>query len=121
WPCEGGTGGGSVSPGFTHGLSNRLVVDSSGNSTLGGGQAGAMGEAWSDWYAFDFLNAQGYADDTPADGDLRGGDSAGHGLDLIPTQPLDCPVGSASPKCLGGTRPGRTAGPGGYTYGDYGK
>ena len=106
---------------FTHGLSNRLVVDANGNSTLGGGQAGAMGEAWSDWYAFDFLNAQGFADDTPADGDLRVGDYVGHGLDLIRTQPLDCPVGSASPKCQGGTRPGRTAGPGGYTYGDYGK
>src|SRR5262245_6868320 len=45
---------------FTHGLSNRLVIDASGNSTLGGGQAGAMGEAWSDWYAFDFLNSAGW-------------------------------------------------------------
>jgi hypothetical protein len=105
---------------FTHGLSNRLVIDANGNSTLGGGQAGAMGEAWSDWYAFDFLNAQGFATDTAADGDLRVGDYVGHGLDLIRTQPLDCPVGSVSPKCQGGTKPGRTAGPGGYTYGDYG-
>jgi hypothetical protein len=80
-----------------------------------------MGEAWGDWYAFDFLNAQGFVDDTPADGDLRVGDYVAHGLDLIRTQPLDCPVGSASPKCQGGTAPGRTAGPGGYTYGDYGK
>jgi len=105
---------------FTHGLSNRLVIDASGNSTLGGGQAGAMGEAWSDWYAFDFLNNEGFAPDSSADGDLRVGDYVGHGLDLIRTQPIDCPVGSASPKCQGGTRPGRTAGPGGYTYGDYG-
>jgi extracellular elastinolytic metalloproteinase len=105
---------------FTHGLSNRLVIDANGNSTLGGGQAGAMGEAWSDWYANDFLNAQGYLIDTPADGDLRIGDYVGHGLDLIRTQPMDCPVGSASPKCQAGTRPGRTSGPGGYTYGDYG-
>jgi hypothetical protein len=35
----------------THGLSNRLVVDAQGNSTLGNLQAGSMGEAWSDWYA----------------------------------------------------------------------
>jgi extracellular elastinolytic metalloproteinase len=105
---------------FTHGLSNRLVIDADGNSTLGGGQAGAMGEAWSDWYAFDFLNDEGFAPDTVADGDLRVGDYVGHGLDLIRTQPLDCPVGSVSPKCQGGTKPGRTAGPGGYTYGDYG-
>jgi extracellular elastinolytic metalloproteinase len=105
---------------FTHGLSNRLVIDSNGNSTLGGGQAGAMGEAWSDWYAFDFLVAEGNVVDTPADGDLRVGEYVGHGTDLIRTQPLDCPVGSASAKCQGGTRPGRTAGPGGYTYGDYG-
>jgi extracellular elastinolytic metalloproteinase len=105
---------------FTHGLSNRLVIDATGNSTLGGGQAGAMGEAWSDWYAFDLLNSQGYAPDTVADGDLRVGDYVGHGLDLIRTQPLDCPVGSVSPKCQSGTKPGRTAGPGGYTYGDYG-
>ena len=106
---------------FTHGLSNRLVIDANGNSTLGGGQAGAMGEAWSDWYAFDLLVAEGNVADTLADGDLRVGDYVGHGLDLIRTQPIDCAVGSASPKCQGGTAPGRTAGPGGYTYGDYGK
>jgi extracellular elastinolytic metalloproteinase len=98
---------------YTHGLSNRLVIDANGNSTLGGGQAGAMGEAWSDWYAFDFLNAEGWVADTPADRDLRVGDYVGHGLDLIRTQPMDCPVGSVSPKCQGGTAPGRTAGPGG--------
>ena len=40
---------------YTHGLSNRLVVDANGVSTLGGIQAGSMGEAWSDWYAMDFL------------------------------------------------------------------
>ena len=44
---------------YTHGLSNRLVVDPSGNSTLGNIQAGAMGEAWSDWYAMDFLDQRG--------------------------------------------------------------
>ena len=45
---------------YTHGLSNRLVVDSLGNSTLDSRQAGAMGEAWSDWYALDFLSGEGF-------------------------------------------------------------
>ena len=44
---------------YTHGLSNRLVVDADGNSTLGNIQAGSMGEAWSDWYAIDYLVNQG--------------------------------------------------------------
>ena len=49
---------------YTHGLSNRLVVDALGNSTLGNIQAGAMGEAWSDWYAMDFLVNEGLFRDT---------------------------------------------------------
>jgi extracellular elastinolytic metalloproteinase len=102
---------------YTHGLSNRLVVDAGGVSTLGNIQAGSMGEAWSDWYPFDFLVADGLVEDTAADGDLRVGEYVGHGTDLIRTQPLDCPVGSRSAKC-----PGTEAtGPGGYTYGDFGK
>src|SRR6185436_9736883 len=40
---------------YTHGLSNRLVVDSLGQSTLLSHQANSMGEAWSDWYAMDYL------------------------------------------------------------------
>jgi hypothetical protein len=102
---------------YTHGLSNRLVIDATGNSTLGGGQAGSMGEAWSDWYAMDFLVGQGQFVDTPSDGELRVGQYVGAGEDLIRTQPMDCPVGSTSPNCHG--TPG--AGPGGYTYGDFGK
>nr|WP_284291027.1 M36 family metallopeptidase [Angustibacter aerolatus] len=102
---------------YTHGLSNRLVVGPDGVSTLNSQQGGSMGEAWSDWYAFDFLNAQGYAPDTSAPGEVRVGDYVGAGQDLIRTQPLDCPVGTTSTKCPG--TPG--AGPGGYTYGDFGK
>ena len=100
---------------YTHGLSNRLVVDANGNSTLGNVQAGSMGEAWSDWYAMDFLVNQGQLVDTKASGDLRVGDYVGAGKDLIRTQPLDCAVGSTSAKCPG--LPGKT---GGYTYGDFG-
>ena len=101
---------------YTHGLSNRLVVDASGIGALNSAQSGAMGEAWSDWYAFDLLVNQGFAKDTAADGDIRVGDYVGTGNDLIRSQPLDCPVGSESPKCHG--RP--NAGQGGYTYGDLG-
>jgi extracellular elastinolytic metalloproteinase len=102
---------------YTHGLSNRLVVDANGVSTLRGPQPRSMGEAWSDWYAMDFLVNQGFFKDTPADGDLRVGEYVGWGNDLIRTEPVDCPVGSASPNCAG--TPG--SGPGGYTYGDFGR
>ena len=102
---------------FGHGLSNRLVVDADGISTLGSGQAGAMGEAWSDWYAMDFLNNEGYERDTKAEGELRVGQWVGAGRNQIREQPVDCNVGSTSPNCAG--TPG--GGPGGFTYGDYGK
>ena len=100
---------------YTHGLSNRLVVDALGNSTLGNVQAGSMGEAWSDWYAVDFLVKQGLFTDTAADGELRIGPYVARGADLIRTEPIDCPVGSTSPSC-----PGDATHAGGYTYGDFG-
>ena len=56
---------------YTHGLSNRLVVDANGISTLGDIQAGSMGEAWSDWYAMDFLVNEGFVKDTDRPGDIR--------------------------------------------------
>jgi extracellular elastinolytic metalloproteinase len=101
----------------THGLSNRLVVDADGNSTLGSVEAGAMGEAWSDWYAMDFLVAQDFQPDTAASGEVRIGNYVGWGHDLIRTQPMDCPAGGGGSACPGGT----ATGAGGYTYGDYGK
>jgi extracellular elastinolytic metalloproteinase len=102
---------------YTHGLSNRLVVDANGISTLGNIQAGAMGEAWGDWYGMDLLEQQGDFRDTRADGELRIGEYVGWGNDLIRFEPLDCPVGSTSPNCPGSP----TAGPGGFTYGDFGR
>ncbi|MEV6524934.1 M36 family metallopeptidase [Longispora sp. NPDC051575] len=103
---------------FTHGLSNRLVVDAMGVSTLGNLQAGSMGEAWSDWYAMDFLVGEGYTNDRKLVGDVRTGEYVGHGLDSVRSQPIDCKVSSTDdPNCPG--TPG--AGPGGYTYGDFGK
>jgi hypothetical protein len=102
---------------YSHGLSNRLVVDANGISTLGNVQAGSMGEAWGDWYAMDLLVQQGDFRDTRTDGELRIGEYVGWGNDLIRTEPLDCAVGSTSANCPG--TPG--AGPGGYTYGDFGR
>jgi hypothetical protein len=101
---------------YTHGLSNRLVVDADGLSTLGDIQAGAMGEAWSDWYAMDYLDDQGLQRDTATVGDVRVGRYVDGG-GTIRTEPLDCPVGTTAAACPGTP----LAGPGGYTYGDYGR
>ena len=76
-----------------------------------------MGEAWGDWYGMDFLNNEGFQADTRAPGEVRIGAYVGNGQDLFRTQPMDCPVGTTSTACPG--TPG--AGPGGYTYGDFGK
>ncbi|WP_436654738.1 M36 family metallopeptidase [Actinoplanes sp. URMC 104] len=101
---------------YTHGLSNRLVVDAAGNSTLSDVQGGAMGEAWSDWYAEDYLHAKGLEKDTAKPGDVLIGKywTAGG---TIRTEGLDCTVGIVSDACPGTP----AAGPGGYTYGDFGK
>ncbi len=117
-PGNGGDGGDIVYHEYLHGVSNRLVIDALGNSTLGALQSGAMGEAWGDWYGYDFLVAQGVERDTRAHGELIVGkyvEFGGQGL--VRSEGLDCPVGSTSPACPGTP----LAGPGGYTYGDYGR
>jgi hypothetical protein len=116
-PGNGGDEADIVYHEYTHGLSNRLVVDALGNSTLGNVQAGSMGEAWSDWYAMDFLVNLGFQTDTNAPGEVRLGAWLSLGQDLFRTQPLDCPVGTTAAACPG--TPG--AGSGGYTYGDFGR
>ena len=58
---------------YTHGLSNRLVIDADGIGALNTAQAGAMGEGWSDWYAQDFLVGQFPALDTGDGGRGRHG------------------------------------------------
>ena len=103
---------------YTHGLSNRLV-----NNGLGGGlnarQSGAMGEAWSDYYAMDYLVAHGYITDTAADGDIPVGEYVTNNTDTgIRQNALDCPVTSTNATKCPGT-PG--AGPGGFDFGDLGK
>jgi hypothetical protein len=101
---------------YAHGLSNRLVSDASGNSTLGDVQASSMGEAWSDWYALDYLVAEGLEKDDPAKFDIMVGKYVNAG-GTIRTEPLDCTVGAPATACPGTA----AAGPGGYTYGDFGK
>ena len=100
---------------YTHGLSNRLVVNANGQSTLGGVQAGAMGEAWSDWYAMDYLVDQGLQQDRPGKVDVILFQFDGAGVALDRTEPIDCPLGSAADRCNGGA----TGHAGGYSYADF--
>lgn len=102
---------------FTHGLSNRLVVNSSNHSTLNSYQAGAMGEGWSDFYALEYLVFRDYATNTDAPGELTldlylAKNVAG----LTRTQAIDCGLGEADPNCVQFV----TGDPGGYTYDDVG-
>ena len=101
---------------YTHGLSNRLVVDPGGISSLGGGQAGAMGEGWGDWYAMDYLVSRKLQRDRPGIADLIMFQYDGEGIFLDRSEPLDCKVGSDAKRCTGGL----TGHGGGYTYADYG-
>jgi hypothetical protein len=111
----GGDDGSVVYHEYTHGLSNRLVTFADGVGALNSAQSGAMGEAWSDFYAMDFLVSQGFEADT-ADADVIVGRYVGGGRNLIRSEPIDCPVGASASECPGS---GGT-GPGGYTYGDFG-
>jgi len=101
---------------YTHGLSNRLVVDVQGRSTLGNVQAGAMGEGWSDWYAMDYLVRKGLVVDRPHRNDLVIFPYDGKGVTLDRTEPMDCRIGAGSKQCKGGATGHR----GGYSYADYG-
>lgn len=50
---------------YTHGLTNRYVA---GGDALGSSQSGAMGEGWSDWYALNYLDREGFLEN-PAVGE----------------------------------------------------
>jgi len=94
---------------YTHGLSNRLVCcDAGGFGQLSSDQSGAMGEAWSDWYMFDYLEGAAFQADTSAPGQLVQGRY--ENVDFV-SEASDCPVGSASTNCPNG----------GYTYDDFGR
>jgi extracellular elastinolytic metalloproteinase len=101
---------------YTHGLSNRLIVDAQGFGGLAGAQSGAMGEAWSDWYALDFLARDGLITDGAQVGDVKVGAYVDNGSNLIRSQPADCPPDEGSADCPGFAE----TGPGGYTYADFG-
>ena len=101
---------------YTHGLSNRLVIDSNGNSTLNDVQAGSMGEAWSDYYAMDYLVHKGLVHDTAKAGQVFEGKYLMAGKAPFRTMAIDCPVGSKAPGCLSGFD---GVSQGGYTYGDF--
>ena len=103
---------------YTHGLSNRLVGGPATQGTLAAPQSGAMGEAWSDFYAQDYLVGEGLIPDKPGrSGDLVAG--IYENFQFVRTQPLDCAVGASSRVCP--AKQGGRAGSGGYTFGDYGK
>lgn len=100
---------------YTHGLSNRLVIDADGNSTLNSIEAGSMGEAWSDYYAMDYLVHKGFLKDKRKKaGQLLVGDYVSAGAPLIRTMAIDCSPSSKAKGCtdIYGHR-------GGYTFGDF--
>ncbi len=100
---------------YTHGLSNRLVIDAGGNSTLNSIEAGSMGEAWSDYYAMDYLVHKGFLkDNSNKAGQLLVGDYVSAGAPLIRTMAIDCAPTSKAKGCTD-----IYGGRGGYTYGDF--
>jgi len=102
---------------YTHGLSHRLVVDASDVPALDSQQGASMGEAWSDWYAMDYLVGQHLVANGPKPDVEVGRYVDGPLHDLVRTEQIDCQVHSPKKFCPG--TPG--AGSGGYTYGDFGK
>ncbi len=120
-------GGGAINTGddaaivfheYTHGLTNRRVVDADGFSLLGGFQAKAMGEAWSDFYALDFLESTGYLTDHPLiHGELQlSPEWMPYGIRVMP---IDCPIGSTAFLC-GPAQQFAGGITGGLTYGNMG-
>ncbi|HEX4805465.1 MAG TPA: M36 family metallopeptidase [Conexibacter sp.] len=117
WPAvNGGDDASVVYHEYTHGLSNRLIDDANG---LNENQGRAMGEGWSDWYAMDYLVANGEVADTSADGEVVVGEYVtDNRVSGIRNQPLDCSVGSSAPACSGTAT---SHGSGGFTYADLGR
>ena len=100
---------------YTHGLSNRLVVDSMGNSTLNSYQGGGMGEGWSDLYSFDYLLAHKLLKNDPdVSGELMYDRYLSKDRAFTRSQAIDCAVGDNARLC----KQVDGVGVGGYTYGD---
>ena len=82
------------------------------SGALNSPHAGAMGEGWSDWYALDYLNrATDEHPDTPAPGEVDIGYYSDKDAHATRYNPIDCPVGTADPKCPGGVASGPAASP----------
>ncbi len=100
---------------YTHGLSNRLVVDSMGFSTLNSYQAGGMGEGWGDFYSFDYLLDHGLLENNEnKSGELMYDRYLSKNRAFTRTQAIDCAVGEDARLC----KQVDGVGVGGYTYGD---
>jgi hypothetical protein len=99
---------------YTHGLVGRTIVDATGAQAVSGAQSGAFNEGTADFYAMDYLVAQGLETDAPAVADVTLAKFSFRGGGLR-TEPLDCGV-VADPAVCGG---GGTLHPGGYTYADF--
>jgi hypothetical protein len=103
---------------YTHGLSNRLVVNDDGSGALSSPHSGAMGEAWSDWYALDLLHRDGLEiDNINRPGEVDIGVYSDAVFTSTRFSPADCPPNAITPFCPGGI----STGIGGYTFGDFGK
>ena len=112
--------GRSVYHEYTHGLSNRLITSSDGRGALFSAQSASMGEAWSDWYALDYVAAQGLEVDNPAvSGEIDMGEYTDGSPHINRFEPVDCPPDAGGANCPGG-EPSGGAGSGGFTYADFG-
>jgi hypothetical protein len=116
---DGDNDAGTVWHEYTHGLSNRLVIHDDGSGALASPHSGAMGEAWSDWYALDLLHRRGLEIDSPTIGDVDIGMYTDAVFTSTRFEPIDCqPADVAEDRCPGGIGGSDT---GGYTFGDFGK
>ncbi len=114
---NGGDDSGVVWHEYTHGLSNRLVTNADGSGALNTAHAGAMGEAWSDWFASDLQVLDGLKTNTIGDpGEIDIGEYTDLDPGALRTQALDCPADVVDTACPGGAE----TGVGGYTLGDFG-
>jgi len=86
---------------YTHGLSHRLVVDASDVPALDSQQGASMGEAWSDWYAMDYLVGQHLVANGPKPDVEVGRYVDGPLHDLVRTEQIDCQVHSPKKFCPG--------------------
>jgi extracellular elastinolytic metalloproteinase len=95
---------------YAHGLTNRLVTDGEGWGALTSPQSAAMGEGFSDYFAMDFLVAEGHQADSGAAGELDLGEYTNGTGPPMRRQALDCPVGGSGGRCDGG-----------FTYASFGE